>query len=189
MKPPPRGLIVAILLPLIWAPALAGDRERRLAAGEILSSTRSVEGIERARAEAIIDAPPALVWDNITDYTHYKDFMPRTRASEVLKQEGNIVIFRTTLGFLIKRIRYTIRIVHNQPAGAIDWSLVKGDLTRNDGSWRLTPVDEGRRTLAVYELAVVTGFRVPASIESFLTKRSLPGVIRALRKRISAKAK
>ncbi len=66
-----------------------GDLDHKLAAGEIIVSTKEVPGKSFKCAEmvGIVNAPPEIVWQVITDVNNFKNFMPRTRNSMTVAPE------------------------------------------------------------------------------------------------------
>jgi ribosome-associated toxin RatA of RatAB toxin-antitoxin module len=80
---------------IIFFPGLAlcagapDDLQRRLAAGEIIATTEKDPGTSLIRGEmtGVIDAPPEIVWQVITDVNNFKYFMPRTKNSMAVPAE------------------------------------------------------------------------------------------------------
>lgn len=68
------------------------------------------------------------------------------------------------------------------------WSMVMGNLKTNDGSWELTPLDNGR-TLATYTVFADPGGLIPDWIINLGTTQTLPDVIRSLRKRVKEESR
>lgn len=156
----------------------------KLEKGEIeLEATDGPGGRRDARARALIAAPPARIWAVITDYDHYRDFMPLTTVSEVKKREGNQVLFYTELSTPVKTICYTIRLTLDEAKGAVDWTLVDGNLKSNEGSWRLEPYGAGE-TYVVYTCFVAPGFPIPGFLLNKITQGTMPDLIAAVRKRV-----
>jgi len=71
------------------SPTFSADSPDRLASGEIVSFCEDVPGTSQKRGEVkgVIDAPPEIVWQVITDVNNYKDFMPRTLKSMAVRPE------------------------------------------------------------------------------------------------------
>lgn len=155
---------------------------RRLEAGELLVTSERKSDRARAQAIGLVDAPPDVVWDVITDYDGYREFMPMTVESRVERVDGNAVDLFMELKVLVKRIRYRIRLVLDPAARTVDWEKIDGDLKGNDGSWRLAAYESGR-TLATYSVRLEIGFFVPAVIADRLTKGSFPALFKAVRER------
>ena len=156
----------------------------KLERGELeLETTDGPGGRRDARARALIAAPPAKVWAAITDYDHYREFMPLTTVSQVKKREGSDVWFYTELSTPVKTIVYTIKLTLDESKGAVDWTMIDGNLKANDGSWRLEPHGNGE-TYVVYTCFAAPGFPVPGFLLNKITQGTLPDVIAAVRKRV-----
>ncbi len=83
--------MAALILTLGFA-AQAGTEEAirsRLDKGEIIVSAREEPGssVKHAEMTGIINAPPEVVWQVITDVNNFKYFMPRTLNSMVVAPE------------------------------------------------------------------------------------------------------
>jgi len=72
------------------------DMAARLAKGEIIVSTKEVDGtcIKSGEMTAVVDAPPEIVWQVITDLNNFKYFMPRTMASRAVAPDKLQAILR-----------------------------------------------------------------------------------------------
>lgn len=125
------------------------------------------------------------LWAVVTDYERYSEFMPKTVESSVEDREGNTLVFVTALGFPMKTVRYKLRMILDRAAGTITWTLVSGDMRRNDGGWRFEDLGDGR-TRITYSTLVDLGYRVPGFIAKALIGKSLPGVIETVVKRASS---
>jgi hypothetical protein len=73
-----------------------GDLDKKLATGEIIVSIKEFPGksVKCAEMVGIVDAPPEIVWQVITDVNNYKNFMPRTRNNMAVAPEKVPVILR-----------------------------------------------------------------------------------------------
>jgi hypothetical protein len=69
--------------------SLAGEVPSRLAAGEIISFSENLPGSNAKRGEVrgVVDAPPEMVWQVISDVNHFEEFMPRILNSQVVTPE------------------------------------------------------------------------------------------------------
>ncbi len=80
---------------IIFSPGLAhcgdtqDDLDHRLAAGEIIVSTKEVSEKSSKYAEmmGVVNAPPEIVWQVINDVNNFKNFMPRIRNSMAVAPE------------------------------------------------------------------------------------------------------
>ncbi len=159
---------------------------RKLERGEIVTATaRHPEGVRGAIGRALIAAPTDKVFEAISDFEHYDDFMPHTTLADVVRREGNEVWFRTELDFKVKRVRYTLHVTLDPERRGLRWTLAEGDLAFNDGGWELEPYgNDGEQTFVTYSAYVDPGFYVPGFMLAKLTEGSLPAVIKAVRRRV-----
>ncbi len=129
-----------------------------------------------------IDAPPESVWEVITDFESYPEFLSDMRSVRVASRSERGATVRFELD-LIKRVRYTLAFEADPPR-RLAWSLVRGDfMRRNEGSWELQEL-EGGRTRATYRIALALGAIVPSSITTRLAAERLPETLEAFKRRI-----
>jgi ribosome-associated toxin RatA of RatAB toxin-antitoxin module len=77
--------------------ALGGTQDnldQKLAAGEIIVTVKEMPGksLKCAEMVGVVDAPPEIVWQVITDVNNYKNFMPRTLNNMAVAPEKIPVI-------------------------------------------------------------------------------------------------
>ncbi len=155
----------------------------RLASGEVVvESGEGAGGRREARARALIAAPIEKVWEAITDYDRYKEFMPFTTASEVRRRDGDRILFYSELAVPLKKIWYEIEIEIDRPRWRTRWRRVDGTLKANDGSWQLEPRGTGE-TAALYTVHVELGIWVPGFLLDRFTGAGLAQLMRAVRRR------
>jgi uncharacterized membrane protein len=107
----------------------------------------------RVESSIEISAPPALVWEYVSDPARYLDFMSGVTRWEVVGQK------RTGLG---ARYRMLLRVGSAEVGGLIEvveyardadlaWTSITGVDQR--GRWRLRPASEGRTTRTTLRLS------------------------------------
>src|SRR5262245_58203768 len=129
-------LTLAAPPPTPAAPPLSADEQRRLAAGEVI--VRLVErqggGPKEGIGTGVIDAPPERVFAALTDFAHYREWVPCVTRSDARPQADGSVLSAQTLdlpAFLGER-HYQIRAVSRVEAGkagtvfATHWTYVPG---------------------------------------------------------------
>lgn len=167
------------------------DRDA-LKAGKIVTlkeeDSRSEDKIKgRVFAYGIIPATPDQVWEVLTDFSAWPNFLPKVREVSVSKVEGDNLWLYHKMKIMIT-IEYTVIYTFEPEIGRAGWVLDKeskhsiGDTT---GFWEMVPVNGGRWTLMTYHAMVDTGMPVPAFVENFLTKESLPQIIEGLRDEVA----
>jgi coenzyme Q-binding protein COQ10 len=134
-----------------------------------------------ATRSIIINAPPEKVFDVITNYDRYAEFLSEVRKVSTLERQGNEAKVRYEVN-VVKTIRYTIR-VHEERPTRMSWSFIEGEVMKdNKGSWVLEPEGEGR-TKATYTVEMALGPLVPKAIINGLVEQSLPRMLEAFKRR------
>jgi len=126
-----------------------------------------------------IKAPLKKVYEVITDFESYPDFLSGSKGAKILKKSGNHLQAEFKVD-VIKTISYTLDIKLS-PHRGFSWTLVKGDFMKgNTGSWKLEEKKKGV-TLASYEVEVDFGLLVPKTISSMLVGTNLPTMMREIK--------
>lgn len=142
--------------------------------------------MSHATASIEIEAPVKQVFEVISDFEAYPEFLPETRRVVVEKKSGKSARVTFTIN-LIKKITYTLDIKLNPPSG-LSWSLVEGDLMKaNNGHWKLQEVKKGV-TKAVYEIDMDLGAMVPKAISNKLIGTNLPTMMKQFKERVEEMA-
>ncbi len=132
----------------------------------------------------LIEAPIEKVFRIITDYEKYPEFLPEVKKIQISARSGNQVEVQHEVA-MIKTVRYTLRLTEDKPS-RVSWSLVKGELMRqNQGSWLLEAQGDGR-TQATYSIEMTFGPLVPRAIVNALVETSLPKMLSAFKARAEA---
>lgn len=133
-----------------------------------------------AKAEIEIAAPLKTVYEVISDFEAYPDFLRETKNVEILKNSAKSARVQFQIQ-IIKKIKYTLDIKLS-PGKGISWDLVEGDLMKkNKGQWKLN--HKNGITKAVYEIDMEFGSLVPKNISNKLIGTNLPSMMRAFRDR------
>jgi len=127
-----------------------------------------------------IDAPIEKVFEVISNFSAYPEFLDSTISAKVRKNtKGHFVDFKVNV---VKTIDYTLKI-RSEPPNELSWELVKGDVMKsNSGSWKLEALTKDR-TKAYYQVDVSFGWLVPKLIVNQLTAIQLPQMLDAFKRR------
>ncbi|HEY0093321.1 MAG TPA: SRPBCC family protein [Archangium sp.] len=129
----------------------------------------------------VINAPPEKLFDVITQYEKYPEFLSEVKKIRVLERKENTVKIQYEVD-VIKTIRYTILVTEERPK-RMSWTFVEGEVMKdNKGSWVLEPEGEGR-TKATYTAELALGPFVPKAIVNTLTESSLPKMLESFKRR------
>lgn len=186
-----RVLVALVAAGVPLTVALAAGPDDKLAAGEILVSTRDVGAdLPEATVQAVIDAPPAAVWKVVDDCGNYKKVMPRIVDSKMHSRTGNVAICEVKFDMpapfsdLVSVTEATSTA--GPPQWKRTWKFVRGDYKRNEGSWTLSAFDaEGKRTRAVYRVLAIPNTSVPNFMIRKAQEGALPDVMKRVRQAVA----
>lgn len=126
-----------------------------------------------AKASLLIKATPEMVWHAILDVPDSEDMA----YSKQLERKGNVAIIEEKyvklpiIGDAIAVIKQT-----EDPFKRIDFELVRSDKFKAmEGSWVLTPVDNGKHTMVELSSYTDTGVPIPRFIVDITTKQRVKG--------------
>lgn len=132
----------------------------------------------------LINAPRDKVFDVVSDFESYPEFLTETKDVTIEKKGKTEVVASFTLQ-LITKINYTLKLRLSKPSG-ISWTLVRGQMmSRNSGSWKLKSLPRGK-TEAAYSIDVAFGLLVPKSISNMLVETNLPKMLECFKERAEA---
>jgi uncharacterized protein YndB with AHSA1/START domain len=186
-----RALPVLLALILAAGPARAwepsAETAEALSRGRIFLEVKPDPDGASGRIRAAIDvaAPPEAVWRVLVDC----DLAPRM----VRTLKSCRVLDRDPLGhwdvrehvskpvLFVPPMRSVFRSDYDPPHG---FSLHRtgGDLTVLEGSWRLIPLDGGRRTRVIYESRAAAPFAVPGALARIVLREQAAAALTALRR-------
>lgn len=135
----------------------------------------------KVEREIVIDAPMDTVFDVITDYERYPEFLPETQDVQLVSRDNSGAVVRFELD-LVMRVAYTLRLVEQRPE-RVSWTLEEAKvMAENNGGWRLEAAGEGR-TKATYGLEVKLRGLIPKSVSTRLMGTTLPQTLERFKAR------
>jgi ribosome-associated toxin RatA of RatAB toxin-antitoxin module len=152
--------------------------------------------VREVRAVGEIDAPPEKVYDVITDFEHYAEFMPYLEDGKVISRtQDEVVTWAIMNAPMVSRRDWVVRVKLDpaKKAGTTWTVATEGPpptdkavrLKINDGSWKLEALDGGKRTRATYYLYTDPGGSIPTWIANKANTMALPDLFEAIRKRVA----
>jgi coenzyme Q-binding protein COQ10 len=135
----------------------------------------------------IINVPPEKFWSLITDFKVYPEFLSEIRKVTTSDAGGGKTDVSYTIELTLpvlnvtKTINYTLRFTP-EPPKRLSWSLVKGDMKENRGSWVLQGEGDGK-TKATYTLEIGVGLLIPKVVTTVLAEQQLPSMLDRFKKR------
>ncbi|HVG62278.1 MAG TPA: SRPBCC family protein [Hyalangium sp.] len=134
-----------------------------------------------ATRSIVINAPVEKVFDVITQYEKYGEFLSEVKEVRTSGRQGNEVNVHYKVD-VVKTIKYTIRVKEERPT-RMSWTFVEGEFMKdNKGHWVLEPAGEGK-TKATYTVEMALGALVPKSVVNALVETSLPKMLEAFKRR------
>lgn len=140
---------------------------------KLASATKQCHKAHHARASMLIKAPPEVVWSAILDVPDSDDMA----YSKQLERKGNVAIIEEKyvklpiIGDAIAVIKQT-----EDPYKRIDFELVRSDKFKAmEGSWILTPADNGKHTMVELTSYTDAGVPIPRFIIDITTKQRVKG--------------
>lgn len=150
------------------------------------------KGPATVSAKIIIPRPPDQVWPVVINP---EDLMCEERKVKEIKtvaRTGNTVDVEYTVMYnrLLPTFNYTLRLENKHP-NLIRFHRLSGSFKDFEGSWRLTPLENGQKTLLTYTLSIDPGFFAPKFLVVQAIKSDLPNMMRnvktAIDKKVAAK--
>lgn len=153
----------------------------------------SVETLRRGsavevRAYALIEAGYATVWSTLTDYDHLAEFVPGMLSSRVLEHLGNTwtVEQRGETRFLFFSYPVAVTVLATaRPPGTLDVRLLKGNLRRLEGGYRVEEALGGK--IALRWIGLIEPASLPPLLGELLMragiKSQFSGMVREIERR------
>ena len=95
----------------------------------------------------IIDAPLDKVWQVITDFENYPDFIPGHKDCKIIKRHGNKITVESAVTFKFmgigSTVKYTTKYILKKP----ELIIFDTEKNRETGCYKLIPIDQGKRVV------------------------------------------
>lgn len=135
-----------------------------------------------AKKTEIFNFSVQQIYDVITDFDKYSQFLPEVKSSKVIEDHGTKKIVELSVS-MIKDFTYSIAVSLEEGKG-LSWVLNDGDVFKtNDGSWTLKAISENQ-TEVTYEVGASFKIFVPSMISKKMIEVSLPKMLQAYKDRI-----
>jgi ribosome-associated toxin RatA of RatAB toxin-antitoxin module len=137
---------------------------------------------------AVIEAPLEDVHAVVAEFARYSEWFPTMRSSSRTSNGDYEVSFR--LPWPIKNVRERLTVVDDLAAGGatIRWRQLDGDFRRNEGTWTLRRLGDGR-TSVQYDNVVQFRRWVPGWLLARAERRVAPQIISAIQNRANERAR
>ncbi|MER6145557.1 SRPBCC family protein [Streptomyces sparsogenes] len=145
---------------------------------------------EHTSSSITIEAAPADVMEVIADFDRYPEWSGEVKEADVLTKDdqGRAEKVRMLLDAGAIKDDYTLEYTWTGD-NQVSWSLVKSQMLRSlDGSYRLTPLDGGKRTEVTYQLTVDVKIPMLGMIKRKAEKVIIDRALAGLKKRVESAA-
>ena len=176
------GPALALSLLLAIAPAAHAAAELSV------DATRRGEALEVV-CHAVLEAPVDLVWQTLTDYNRLAEFIPGMRRSRVIEQRGAVSVIEQSGEARFLFLTFPIEVTlssHERPPHAIEAVMLKGNLKRLQGTYRIEPQRGGRVVLSW--TGVIEAVSMPPLLGEIVLRGNIEDQFRGMVREIDRRA-
>lgn len=138
----------------------------------------------------LVTAPVDVAWKVLTDYEHFKDFLPGVVASRILSTAGNETVFEQVNSVRLLLFTQTSRLViaaTQQYPQQIKFHMQQGQIKSLNGIWQLEPVNT-KQVLITQKVQFDPGNAAPRGIAFNIYKNTLVDSLKAIKKETEKRA-
>jgi ribosome-associated toxin RatA of RatAB toxin-antitoxin module len=175
-------LLAPIQPALAETPPSAEQLERR----DIIVDLKTELPIYHLDVYGLVDGTPEQVWEAITSYNSYNEFLPLVTDSSVRKRADKTVYQYVKMNppWPFHQQWMVNANKEDKINGIISWTMADGNVKLEHGYWAVTPMPNGKTRLQ-YHLTVDPWMdNMPSWVVSMVTRGVMPQVIRGVRKRV-----
>ncbi|MBI3895857.1 MAG: SRPBCC family protein [Acidobacteria bacterium] len=131
-----------------------------------------------------VDSPPPHVFNVLTDFSRYKEWIPGCQQCTVTSRSGNVTDADIIISSM-KRIELALRF-EAIPPNVLNFRMTRGkDIKAYSGTYRLMNAADGNGTVVIAELEIDAGFMVPKFMVDKISRKMMDDTGSALRKHIA----
>ena len=156
--------------------------------GPVSQVYQAPDGGKQVRSAVLLPFPRERVWQVVTDYAHYGDFLPYLADLEVTPAEGGCHMKGRAKSALPGWWPFEIDVRQEQTAErwSAGWDQPGGPVLVNKGGWVVTPAGEGQTLLVLHLETEARG--TPTFLIRNVYLHRLKDVLRSVRRRVEAQA-
>jgi uncharacterized membrane protein len=132
----------------------------------------------------VIEAEPAVCFDEITDYETFPEWQAAVKEVDVLTTDAEGVgrDVRFVIDAKVREVSYTLRYSYERPH-LVTWEYLEGDVRSVDGDFVFEDQGDGT-TLATYSLDIDPGVWLPGRVKKMLTEQVMKRSVEDLKRRV-----
>jgi hypothetical protein len=194
---------LAALIVLASTPAFAGDDWETVATGAITVKARNKQGtaIREIWAEGEISAPVRDIQSTILDSESYPKFMPYVKECRFIGKpdaDGSKYVYTKLDLPMVSARDYVVKVNTPQQVAADGSGVFENKwvsvwdkiptrssvvrLKTNEGSWLVTPKDNGSKSHVIYKFTVDPGGMIPSFAANMGNKSGISDTFKAVEK-------
>lgn len=173
---------LSFLLLLSWASAAKAAKEVSVEA------TRRDDAL-KVVCRVLLEAPLDLVWQTLTDYDRLAEFIPGMRRSRVVERHDAVAVVEQSgeAGFLFLSFPVDVTFAATEnPPYTLEVSLLKGNLKRLEGAYRIEP-QSGGQILLTWS-GVVEALSMPPLLGELILRSNIVDQFRGMVSEIERRA-
>ena len=181
---PHQGIITKFIDP---APSiLSPDEQAALLSGQPVFQQTSHNNIDRGTAIFDVAAGQKTVWQVITSFQNYPEWIEEISETEIYMSESRYIYVDFTISVYMVDIQYFIKHDYQPEKGCMTWTLDynrKSDLDDSAGYWLVypSPADTGK-TRVEYSVDLRIGPGIPDFIETILADKGIKNATKWVKK-------
>lgn len=142
---------------------------------------------EHTSSSITIEAAPADVMAVIADFARYPEWTGEVKEAEVLATDAEGRAEKVRLLLDAGAIKDDHTLAYTWGADEVSWTLGKSQMLRQlDGSYRLAPLEGGKRTEVTYQLTVDVKIPMLGMIKRKAEKVIIDRALAGLKKRVES---
>lgn len=137
----------------------------------------------RYTGRVLVTAPIDTVWNVVTDYDHFQNFLPGVVSSRILAKQGNQIVFEQVNAVKVLVFTQKSRLVviaDKQYPKQIDFRLKEGEIKSLNGVWKLEPISASQ-VLVTQNVTFDPGNSVPRGLAFNIYKNALADSLKAIK--------
>ena len=147
-------------------------------------------------ARVLVTASMDTVWQVLTDYDNFEEFLPKVTDSELLEANGDRKVFeqvnKVKVFLFNKKSRVRIAVQEHYPQ-QITFKIIDGDLETLDGEWQLDlvspyPSAPPNQVLMTHQVEVEPGSIISKSIFFDIYEDTLKATLAAIKEEVEERA-
>ncbi len=169
----------------------------------VYAKDRPGSSIKELRVVGLVDAPSWVILNVLDEVADYPDFMPyTTKAQRIERIADRAVIYFRWDPPLIGARDVTVAVTQSSTKRAdgktsyqLQWEPINTvgpapsvgviRITLDEGSWKLEPTEDGKKTTVIYDLFTDGGGGLPAFVINMANKQSVNDLFQAIRKQVT----